>query len=155
MQFCIWGLALAALGACAGQPDSPIATTFDPCHPPRIASDAAATPLQTAGIADATALWQLGPTGDGDLEVRFQTAADAFHGLYDDQAGVIYINDHLTDPTELAIVIAHELGHAFGLHHVSTDVRASVMNPGNLVVTPTDADRRALTALWGVCADGS
>lgn len=155
MQIRIWGYVLASLGACAAPSDAPIDVTFDPCHPPRIASDAGASAVQVAGIADAEALWQLGPTGVGALDVRFEPAADAFHGLYDDQAGIIYINDHLSDPPTLAIVIAHELGHAFGLHHVSPDVRASLMNPGNLVVPPTDADRRALAALWGACAAGS
>jgi predicted Zn-dependent protease len=52
-------------------------------------------------------------------------------------------------------VIAHELGHAFGLVHVSPDTRPSVMNPGNTTVAPNDGDRAALEALWGTCGDGS
>ena len=146
------------LTACAAQDGSaPIKVTHDPCTPPSVTTAASATPAQTAGIAAAEALWRprgipaLGVRDGGALEVRFQPAAPPFHGLYDDVASVIYINDDLTDPTMLSIVIAHELGHAFGLVHVSADVRASVMNPGNLAVLPTADDQQALEALWGVC----
>lgn len=69
--------------------------------------------------------------------------------MYEDEVGLIYINDALAAP-ELGIVIAHELGHAFGLPHIQG--RASVMNAGNLTVAPNDDDRRALEALWGDCS---
>jgi Zn-dependent peptidase ImmA (M78 family) len=106
-------------------------------------------------MTDAQALWRdrgapaLGLRADTTVNVVFEEAADAFHGLYDDSTGVIYINTALTDPRELQIVIAHELGHAFGLPHVTG--RASVMNPGNLTVTPNAEDQAALEALWGSC----
>ena len=48
-------------------------------------------------------------------------------------------------------VIAHELGHAFGLFHVPASERISLMNPGNLTTPPTTADQAALAALWGSC----
>lgn len=148
--------AWVAFAGCAGPTGTQaIATTFDPCNPPHVVADATATSFETDAIARALELWQLGPSTGEDLPIHFQQAFDAFHGEYDDQAGVIYVNDDLTDLTTLGIVIAHEMGHAFGLHHVSTSERLSVMNPGNLVVTPTAEDHQSLDALWGACATGS
>ena len=83
------------------------------------------------------------------LEVQFEAAATAFHGLYDDERGVVIVNSAIADPEVLAIVIAHELGHAFGLEHRSD--RTSVMNSGNLSTAPTDDDRAQVNALWGPC----
>lgn len=145
------------LAACASPGTSTIAMTHDACTPPSVVAGASASAAQTAGITAAEALWrgrgapELGVNPGITLEVRFQPAALAFYGLYDDTAGVIYINDQLADPTQLSIVIAHELGHAFGLVHVSPDLRLSLMNPGNLDVAPTADDQHALEALWGVC----
>jgi Zn-dependent peptidase ImmA (M78 family) len=106
-------------------------------------------------MSDGQELWRdrgapsLGLRADTTLEVRFDTAAAAFHGHYDDETSVIYINNQITDDKVLAIVIAHELGHAFGLPHI-TD-RESVMNPGNLTIVPNAEDQRAIEALWGSC----
>jgi hypothetical protein len=148
---------------CAGSSgDSQIAaTTFDPCQPLQVTTDGAATQVESDGIAGAIALWKshgapgLDAGAGPSLPVHFQFAAPLFHGLYDDQHAAIYVNDDLTQVDTLSIVIAHELGHAFGLQHVSPDVRLSVMNPGNLDVAPTDDDRRALESLWGTCTSGS
>ncbi len=161
MQIRIGWLVLLCAGCAGSSGGATIATKFDPCDPPSVVADSSASDAQTAGIAGALALWQshgapaLGSTATGTVEVRFQSAAPLFRGLYDDHAGIIYINDDLSDPQTLAIVIAHELGHAFGLYHISVDVRPSVMNPGNVTVTPTDEDQRTLEASWGVCAGGS
>jgi hypothetical protein len=147
-------LGLLALAACGGTADSTIDVTHDACAPLALVA-AAPTPAQTAGISRAQDLWRshgapaVGLRADVTVEVHFDTASPAFHGLYNDETGVIYINREISDETTLSIVIAHELGHAFGLVHV-TD-RDSVMNPGNLTVVPNDGDRDALASLWGTC----
>ncbi len=84
------------------------------------------------------------------LVLQFDDAASIFHGVYDDERGVIFINDDL-DGDELVVTAAHELGHAFGLNHVATRARRSVMNPNNLTVSPTSDDVASLLALWGNC----
>jgi hypothetical protein len=144
-----------ALAACSSQSDvTPIQLTHDACEPLALVS-ATATSQQLDGIQAAQALWRdrgvpaLGLRAGATLEVRFESAATAFHGYYDDDEGVIYINTDLQNDSMLAIVIAHELGHAFGLTHV-TD-RVSLMNPGNLTTTPTAADQAELATLWGSC----
>lgn len=142
-------------GCTGGGGDTTIDLTHDACAPLALVTAAAATELQLAGIADAQALWRdrgapaLGLRAGATLEVRFERAAGNFYGLYDDESGLIFINQQITDPSVLSIVIAHELGHAFGLPHV-TD-RISLMNPGNRDTPPTDEDQRALAALWGEC----
>lgn len=147
-------LAITALAACSGTGDTTIDLTHDACAPLTLVS-AAASELQRDGMTDAQLLWRdrgapaLGLRADATLEVVFEQGAGAFFGLYDDEEGIIFINSRIEDESALAVVIAHELGHAFGLPHI-TD-RTSVMNPGNLRVPPNDADQAALAALWGNC----
>lgn len=129
-------------------------------------TSATPTVIQTSGIDAALALWrshgvaQLGwmetdPTAlaiepaPSPIAIHFEEAATAVRGLYDDENSVIYINDALTEPNSLKIVIAHELGHAFGLEHV--EGRPSLMNKGNLTQSITDEDIATLQALWGPC----
>lgn len=108
--------------------------TFDPC---------AFAIEDASGVGDALALWGLASVdGAPAIALVFEDAAPAFHGYYDDEAGVIYINSRITEPHALAVVIAHELGHAFGLPHV--EGKTSVMNRGNLSTVPTDDDRASI-----------
>lgn len=138
--------------------DTTIDITHDPCE--GIALDGGSTKVQRAGIDAALRLWSdqgvaLSSTEPATISVVFETASGAFRGLYDDELGVIHINDGIEELGPLSIVIAHELGHAFGLAHV-TD-RPSLMNPANLTQPPTEDDRAAVDALWGSCdlsADG-
>lgn len=114
------------------------------------------TEVQATGIDDALMLWRAHGVSSIErtdaepaLEIRFERAAGAFYGLYDDEHSIIYINAEIIDPRRLEIVIAHELGHAFGLDHITG--RPSLMNPGNDDVLPTAEDNAAVQALWGPC----
>ncbi|NVB81806.1 MAG: matrixin family metalloprotease [Kofleriaceae bacterium] len=149
-------LAFLPLVACAADSgDYTIELTHDACAPIALVS-ATPTAVQSAGLDKAQSLWRdrgvpaIGLRAGATVEVRFDDAAPLFHGLYDDKTGVIYINNDLTDETTLSIVIAHELGHALGLLHITG--RPSVMNPGNLTIPPNAEDQAALEALWGPCS---
>jgi len=145
------------------------ALRFDACAPLTVALEASATESQTRGARAALELWNGRARTELSLEamgaaaapsvpmipLRFQRAAAPSHGFYDPTAGVIFINADLSNPadpalaTALAITIAHELGHAFGLPHVGD--RPSVMRAGNLDVAPNAGDVEALAAIWGLC----
>lgn len=153
-------LAGAALVACTGPtPDGHLDVIFDVCAPIAVSApgiDAA----RAAAIEQGLASWRdrgvgsltFGPADDvAVIEIRFEDAAPAFHGYYDDELGVIYLNTSLVDRAQLAVTVAHELGHAFGLWHVSSEHRSSVMNPGNLWTAPTASDAAELALLWGTC----
>jgi hypothetical protein len=159
-------LSLALLGGCAGgSQDTTLEIVNDVCEPTTIIAPADATGEQLASIDGAIAMWtQLGfdriARGDGaplaggqQIPIVFDDAAEFFHGLYDDEHGVVYINRALSGDPERAITMAHELGHAFGLWHVDRGARWSVMNPNNLAIEPNDGDAAELVALWGACGD--
>ena len=149
-----WWIAFS-LAACTGSAAGP-AITFDPCEPTTLAAPGA-TADELAGIDQALALWRahgvstLALADGAPLTVVFRSGAPAIYGFYDDTTATITINTELTDPAQRAVTIAHELGHALGLVHVPPATRASVMNPGNLTVVPTDGDAAALVAHWGAC----
>jgi hypothetical protein len=159
------GWTLAVLAACSADPAASHVAR-DPCAALAV-TPADATSVELDGIAAALALWRdrgvsafnpatADPTASPDaaapaIAIRFDDAAAVFHGIYDPPSATITINRAITDRTTLAIVVAHELGHVFGLAHIAAATRASLMNPGNLVTPPTDADQRTLEALWGTC----
>ena len=165
MVLCLTLAATPLLGCGSGNdaPTGPI-VTFDACAPLTLVPDASATDEQLAGIAAALALWngtagtqlQVSATpvpGASTVPIHFQAAAAPMHGLYDPQAVAIFINDDLSDlASPMAVTIAHEVGHAFGLVHIPEGTRASVMNPGNLTTTPNAGDVADLANLWGACA---
>jgi len=149
---------LVALAACGGSDPSEYVAR-DPCTTLAITAGEA-TAVERDGIAGALALWRdrgvaafdaARAAGAASIEIRFEDAAAAFHGVFDPTADRILINRDLADPATLGVVIAHELGHVFGLVHIAPAARVSLMNPGNLITPPTDDDQRALEALWGSC----
>jgi len=174
-------LSLSHLVGCADDTASGTGLTFDACAPLDIGLVAAPTGVQAQGVTDALSMWNqaaatalvsttvadpIASTGDVPTPIStaqvstamprvplvFQVAAPPFHGLYDNQAGQIFINQDLSTVDPLRITIAHEIGHAFGLVHISPDVRPSLMNPGNTTVGITPDDVAALAAIWGRCA---
>lgn len=153
--------AAVALGCGPSSETNGPSIRFDPCQPLALVPDPGAGIAQTQGIAAGLALWDLsaetrlalaapGTTATPALPIHFQAAAAPFHGLYDPTNAEVFVNDDLAG-TAQAITIAHEIGHAFGLVHVSAAERPSLMNPDNLDVTPTEADVETLAGLWRRC----
>jgi Zn-dependent peptidase ImmA (M78 family) len=132
--------------------------TFDPCAL-SVAPASNASEEQVASIESAIRMWNtagnFGLTMDVSTElaqvpIEFEKAAAAFHGYYDDEAGIVIVNRSLA-AHELAVTVAHELGHAFGLWHVASSTRTSIMNPGNDQTEPTARDVSEVQAIWGAC----
>jgi hypothetical protein len=151
---------LLLLACCGGAGDSSIDITFDPCTQVAVAVDGTATDAERASVAEAVTMWnrlgatQLRVATGGEpttIPVRFEDAAQQFHGVYEDEAGIIFVNRKLDDDHARAVTVAHELGHAFGLPHIDLTERVSVMNQANLIVEPNLGDQAALTALWTGC----
>jgi hypothetical protein len=150
---------LSFLAGCGGPTSGGYAAVhFDPCQPLAVLPDADTTPEQRQAIADGIALWNAAASAQVSiaaaasgadltsalptLPLHYQRAAGAFHGLYDDRVAQVFINDDLSDHPRI-VTIAHEVGHSFGLVHVSGGERPSVMNPDDVAT---------LAGLWGRCA---
>jgi hypothetical protein len=169
----LWcAVAGGCVGGGGGPDESGPPVTYDPCASVAVVTDSGITADESAGVAAGIALWNqsagtrlslaapaaTAPSGDDagadagtpGLPLHFQTAAAPFHGLYDAPNGQVFINTDLTGEA-LAVTVAHEIGHAFGLVHIPADQRHSVMNPNNLVVEPTAEDVDTLAMRWGVC----
>ncbi len=154
---------LAVVTACGGADPGDGYLARDPCTPLAITTvDPATSAAQRDGTTAALALWRgRGVTAfdpspaafdpAGAIEIRFTDAAATFHGVYDPDHAQVLVNRDLVDPQMIAIVVAHELGHVFGLGHVAPEARRSLMNPGNLVTPPTEDDQRTLEIRWGRC----
>jgi hypothetical protein len=166
-------LPLATTG-CGGTSSGAVvdAIRFDPCRPLALVVDDGTSAARQDGVRAAIDLWNqaagarlsvaaapaaapagappAAPSADAPpaLPVHFEPAAAPSHGYFDPVLGEVLINDDL-QARPLAVTIAHEVGHAFGLVHVTG--RPSVMNPGNLDVEPTAGDVAALATLWGQC----
>jgi Matrixin len=135
---------VASLLAACAEPAAP--PPHDACAPLALAGD-------DESIAAAEALWNaagiatIGELGGDVLPVIFTSrAAPDEYGAYEGSA--IYISTAVEGDAR-TIVVAHELGHAIGLVHVSD--RPSVMNPGNQTIAPGSDDVAAAIALWGTC----
>lgn len=134
---------------------------YDPCSPLVLESPPDATDEERASIAEGVELWRevfaiattldKGPEGARRLPVEM--VEESFYmGFFDDKNGVIRLGRRVTDPDVRAVVMAHELGHAFNLFHVDSSERSSVMNRGNKDVVPTVEDAESLERKWGLCA---
>lgn len=169
--FAVVRLCLRALGplACAlagcGGPDPAVGTAaslrFDPCAEVVLVADDDLAASAMAGVAAGLESWNRAagahltvarpsaisgsvPT----VPIHFEAAGAPFHGLYDPARGQIFINTDLAG-RGLSVAVAHEVGHAFGLVHVSPDQRRSVMNPDNLDEEPNAGDVATLADGWG------
>lgn len=89
-------------------------------------------------------------SGLTSIPISSEDAAPMFYGVYRDDVGDIVINRQLLDEDQRAVVVAHELGHAFGLLH--DDDPRSVMQPGNVTTPPSDYDVWQLRTHWGACS---
>jgi hypothetical protein len=152
-------VSLALAGCAAAKDDHTLDVVYDPCAVSVIV-DEAASAAELESVASGLSLWntaatlELAADARGDLpqlRIQFQEAALAFRGVYDDERGIVFVNRRLTDHRAQMITVAHEVGHAFGLWHVATSERRSLMNPGNIDVEPTNVDVQELRGRWGSC----
>ena len=146
-----------ALSCAAQSSDNTLDTLYDPCAG-LVISASNATEAELSSVDEALQLWveaggfALTREAREDwpvLEVKFESAPKAQHGVYDDERGLVFVNRRLENSRERAVTIAHELGHAFGLWHVSN--RPSLMNEHNLSVLPTRADVDSVYKAWSSC----
>ena len=145
--------------ACASQDEA--ATVYDPCSPLTLSISSDLGADERRGVDEAIAMWSAvlpthievgtGARASNVLPVIFVRGDVAHRAAYWDRSGIIEIARDRLEPSTYGIALAHELGHAFGLLHVATSDRASVMNVGNLEVRPGADEAAELRALWPAC----
>jgi hypothetical protein len=162
--------ALAGCGAPGPAAGTATGLRFDPCAEVVLVADDDLSADSMAGVAAGLDSWnkvagahlavvrRSAASSGGTVPtvpIHFQAAGAPFHGLYDSERGEIFINTDLAGHGE-AVAVAHEVGHAFGLVHVSSDQRRSVMNPNNLEEEPNAGDVATLAEGWGgSCPSGA
>lgn len=153
-------LSVVLAAGCTSQPEEP-ETVYDPCSPLTLSLSSSATAAERRGVEEAIAAWDARlpvqmVIGDGEqsssvLPIHFVDAS-AFRAVYWDGPGYISIARKRLAESEYGLAVAHEMGHAFGLMHVTPDERSSVMNVGNLEIAPTEMDAEELIARWESCS---
>ena len=145
-------LLLFATGCGVARDDS-IDVVHDPCPGLLLHVSSTATADERQSVVEAAAIWNAFPwlhlslaETEGALPIDFRDAPIAFLGVYEDEVGEVLVNHGIKDARARAITVAHEVGHAMGLAHVTE--RASIMNIANTNVLPTLDDEATLLGLW-------
>lgn len=135
---------------------------YNPCRPLVVETPSSTSASELEGIEQAMQMWREAAPVELSLEpvegarripVSFESGAAMVHGYYDDEIGEVIINRNLSTRKARSITLAHELGHAFDLRHVSSGTRRSLMNAGNIDTTITKADVAALMERWDHCEE--